>query len=488
VLPYRFDEREIVIIGGPTVGGAAPSESFRGFHLVEVASNHHGRRVSVCDVPYNIAGGSIERELRDRILKQPRAILFANSALIAPAARKFGFRYRDVVSITRIKDDGDAHRLVECDDLIITKQCDRVKFHRIELPPTSGYLDMLRSGAERKDLDVYVKEGIPEGHSSKSAAVELGFEPELRVNREGQDNGVSYEYEWFAVNAFALDKLQFARKYGTLNAILRNVESTHFIPVDPIERLTVIVQFPRNLKLSYPPTLRIMQVNKNNKDSRTWDIDEEERNHLVDIRALRFFETLNIAALRVRFPKAGLNYGIQWTLPDAPKSVPPATLAVFIKRLTTAADDTLKRIYRVLDFSRKALLSGWDRGLDATLMIFSVGETAGFLKTIGAGFTSGPTAYDQAMQRRSRESKVVLEYGDGIAGRAFKANAIRIYQDPSIVGPQIPGRDQSRYEPNFYKTIPGIIPHKALIAFPVHLLVTEAEFAGIPNIYESCEP
>ncbi len=92
------------------------------------------------------------------------------------------------------------------------------------------------------------------------------------------------------------------------------------------------------------------------------------------------------------------------------------------------------------------------------------------------------------MQRLSRESEIVLEYGEGIAGRAFKANSIRIYQDPSIIGPQIPGQDQSRYEPNFYKTVPGTITHKALVAFPVHLPVHDSEFDNDPNIYESREP
>jgi hypothetical protein len=260
------------------------------------------------------------------------------------------------------------------------------------------------------------------------------------------------------------------------------------VPADPIEVLTVIVQFPEKLKLPYPPFLRITDVSKENEDPRSWVVNEEESEELTGLRALRYFESLNIAALRVRDPKPNLSYGIQWTLPEAPEAAPPGTVDAFKTRLAGASDETLKRIYRVLEFSREPILLDWKRGLDGTLMIFTLEESGGFLKAVGAGFSSGPAAADGSVQKLKRENEITLEYGEGIAGRAFKANAIRIYLDPSLIGPRIEDGDHSRYEPNFYKFIPGVTPHKGLIAFPVHLPVADEEFEADPNIYRTREP
>jgi hypothetical protein len=117
-------------------------------------------------------------------------------------------------------------------------------------------------------------------------------------------------------------------------------------------------------------------------------------------------------------------------------------------------------------------------------MIFNTGqEEAGSLKTIAAGFNPGPARRaDRAIQRLGVESEVILQYGEGVAGRAFKANEIRIYEDPAV------GRDPERWEPNVYKLIPGTIAHKALIAFPVHLPVRDPEFAEDWSIYKNIEP
>lgn len=490
VLPYRFRDREIVILGGPTVGGQPPDGAFRGFHYVEVSASHHGWQVSLVDIPYDISKGDLEAELRERLARAPKLQLSANAALMAAAAAQ-GLRYRDVVSITSIRDDGDAHRLVECDDVVVTAEGPHTEKQTIHLPPTSGYLDMLRPGTETDGLEVLIARDIPKGHESKSATIELEFSPPLRVNGDGKLPRVSYQYEWFAMNSFALDNLQFVRKYGTRMANKRKVEFTHYIPVDPIERLTVIVQFPDNLLLPQRPMLRIMRVDEKNEDSRSWETDKEETAHLEEMRALRYFKTLNVAALRVRMPKKGLSYGIEWKLPEAPKAPAPHATAKLIECLRQAADDTLKRAYRLLNFSRSALLSGWSRDLDVTLMIFNTEENgAGSLKAIAAGFNSGPARKgNEAMQRLGRESEVVLQYGEGVAGRAFKANEIRIYEEPAVAyDAAARGRDPERWEPNVYKPIPGTITHKALISFPVHLPVRDAEFARDWSIYEDIEP
>jgi 3',5'-cyclic AMP phosphodiesterase CpdA len=477
-LQNNFNTKDIFVIGGPTVGGHTSGESFRGFQLVEFDSDEFGRKVAVRDIECRFARGDMQEAVK-RARSHELSSKMPLEWIMDRAASRSGYTYKDIVSITKLTEDGDGRRIVECDDLIINnKMSPRRWGHSITLPPTSGYLDQFR--ATGKGFSVSAKGKTSMEENAKAANIELSFAPPLRIN-----SAANYRYEWYAVNGFALDKLQFTRKYGGDGDFpLRDFEYTHFIPVDPIERLTVIVQFPKGLVLPYPPTLRIARVEAANVNSRTWEVDEETTQSLDRSRALRYYETLNIAALRVRFPKVGLSYGIQWTLPDAPEPVASNRLAKIVRRLETSSDDSLRRVYRVLQGSRDSLLSGWDKDLDATLMIFSMAGNAGKLKAAAAGHMPGPA---ESIQRLSRDFELL--YGDGITGRAFKVNRIRIYVDPSSdSNHRLPAENTNRMEPNFYKPVPGTLSHKALIAFPIHLPVKDHEFEDEPSIYEHREP
>jgi 3',5'-cyclic AMP phosphodiesterase CpdA len=485
VSSHRFGDNEIVIIGGPTVAGAAIDGSYRGLQFIQVTSNGGGRQFYVQEIPYDIPKGDLEKELKARAPKKPNAVLSPHSALIH-AAEDVGFKYTDVVSITSIRDDGDAHRVVECNDLTIkSKQCPRKKTHVIEIPSTSGYLDLFRAGTDIDGADIVINKDIPEGRESTSATVELGFLPPLQETPDDERSHFSYHYEWFTINAFALDKLQFTRKYGRRLRLEPKIEFTHFIPVDPIEWLSVIVQFPAKTQLSARPTLRIRKVNPKNPDVRSWEPDHDERSHLEKQHSLRFYKSLNIAALRVRVPKAGLSYGIEWKLPDAPPARFQAETATLKQQLIESPDETLKILYRILNQSRRELFSNWNKDLDISLMIFIQEEEVGLLKDAGAGLTKQA---NKPMQRLAREDKekerIVLKFGDGIAGRAFKVNQIRIYQDPGITSPQSASDDRSRREPDYYRPIDGYIHHKSLVAFPVHYPVDKQEFAEKSSVYE----
>jgi 3',5'-cyclic AMP phosphodiesterase CpdA len=61
LLPYRFSDKEIFILGGATVGGHAAGGSFRGFNLVEFQSDDFRRTLSVRDIKSEFFQGCAPR-------------------------------------------------------------------------------------------------------------------------------------------------------------------------------------------------------------------------------------------------------------------------------------------------------------------------------------------------------------------------------------------------------------------------------------------
>ena len=473
LLPYRFNDKEIFILGGATVGGYAAGGSFRGFNLVEFESDDFRRTLSVRDIKSAFARGDIGHEV-EHATPEVRFFEKTPEEIMAHAYGSEGFYYRDVVSTTRITADGDGLRIVECDDLRIRKNCERSNEHPIDLPPTSGYLDKAEVKSKSDHCHPEMKLGIPPGHTSQSARIVIDF-----VQGLPRHTPMSYQYQWWAVNAFAMDKLQYERKYGATETPTAGSEFTHYVPVDPIERLTILVQFPEGMVLPYPPKLRITRVS-GNPDSKTWEPDDEATQILDKSRALRYFDSLRTAALRVKVPKKGLSYGIEWTLPKGKVRDGHESLNAQVDRvLSVDQESKLKLVTRALEGSRKTLLRGWLKDLDGTLMIFTMEDKVGKLKAVAAGLVLQPLPEDKRVDPMSLDFE--LDYGDGIAGRAFKANQIRVY---------VKTDDPNKSEPDFYKPVEGprSRSHRALVAFPVHIPVKEEEYRADNRIYQTREP
>ena len=388
------------------------------------------------------------------------------------ASESEGYSYKDIVSTTRITADGDGLRIVECDDLRIRKNCQRSREHPVDLPPTSGYLDKAEVKSKSGYCHPEIKVGIPPGHTSKSARILIDF-----VQGLPRHTPMSYQYQWWAVNAFAMDKSQFERKYGAIEGHAATSEFTHYVPVDPIERLTILVQFPEGMELPYPPKLRITHVS-NNPDSKAWEPDDETALILEKSRALRYFDSLRTAALRVKVPKIGLSYGIEWTLPKGKVRGGHQGLHAHVERtLKVDQESKLRLVTRALEGCRATLLSGWQKDLDGTLMLFSMENKVGKLKAVAAGLTLQPIPEDKGVDPMNLDFE--LEYGEGIAGRAFKANRIRVY---------VKSDDPNESEPDFYKPVVGTRSHRAIVAFPVHVPVNKEEYEADNRIYQTREP
>jgi hypothetical protein len=75
-----------------------------------------------------------------------------------------------------------------------------------------------------------------------------------------------------------------------------------------------------------------------------------------------------------------------------------------------------------------------------------------------------------------------LRYGDGIAGRAFKTNRLRVYVAPDA---SATGRDVLDY----YTPVPGVGPkHRVMVSLPIHVPEPDDQFTRDPRVYEAKEP
>jgi predicted phosphodiesterase len=469
-------DKEMLLVGGPTIGGYSAGDAFRGVRLIEVEDHGLNRAFKIIDIPYSVGEGNVAKRLEDcRKDAVPININRPPEAALEQRAKLLGFFYREVASITVIDPDGDARRIVESDDLTVQNDSsDRALCHRVRLPSTSGHLDALQ--ARGKGFTIRIANPIPINPRVRDWNAELIFDEPV-----GNPKPASYTYQWYALNSFALDKLQFDYMYGPDPERLNDIEFTHFASEDPIQELTVVVRFPPGYQ-PQSPRLRIARVNPDQRDSRQWEIDARTQTELSSIHALRYYESLNIAALRVRHPQPNLSYGIQWEVANAPSRRGPEYPIIMdiwqrlkaIQLTRPQREGLLQILARIMIATRDSFLSGWSGPIDTSLMYF---DGAGELPVLVAAVEDK----NDANIRETRELiyQGSLRYGDGIAGRAFKANRLRVYVSPE----QTDGDT-----PNYYARLAGSPAHKVLISLPVHLPESAEALSKNPRAYESKMP
>src|SRR5439155_7174706 len=99
------------------------------------------------------------------------------------------------------------------------------------------------------------------------------------------------------------------------------IEFTHFFVNDPIEELLIVARFPHDFLLEPKPLPFVAKLRPVNETFPfTWESEPSIETQLQQANALRYIESLKIAALRVRRPEVGYSYGIQWRLPPSSPS------------------------------------------------------------------------------------------------------------------------------------------------------------------------
>jgi 3',5'-cyclic AMP phosphodiesterase CpdA len=364
----------------------------------------------------------------------------------------FGYVYGDVSSIAKINSDGDSLRIIECHELeMLRKNSQRASAHDITIPYTSGYIDKPFVKTIQTNDTIAALKAVDIGKDAERQWANglIEFNPQLSY-----DNKISYQYGWWAVNGFALNQREAAFKYGDKN---RN-EFTHYPVRDPIEALTVVVQFPEDPGLlPRQPFPRVVNLTTNKEDPVV-------REKLRKKKALRTYESLRTVALRVSKPLVGYSYGIEWAVPlspPAPSGISAGQLedlrnALLRTRNPTERTRTFMQAFlcTVNDLVQKVLLPNAGEEWEIGLMVFDPSKRR---LVVAACASVSP---DPAKFSWKDYSDVEFRYGEGIGGKAFKTNKPRLYVQLT---------EEERHAsttPDFYLET-QYPPHAALLGIPL---------------------
>ena len=129
-------------------------------------------------------------------------------------------------------------------------------------------------------------------------------------------------------------------------------------------------------------------------------------------------------------------------------------------------------LVQIIHATRSTFTEGWSGPIEASLWLFD-----------GKNKLTSPVAVveDGDEVTNAFRRKIFLQYGMGIAGRAFKTNRPRVYV-------YVPPEDAQKDEPDYYIPLEGTPAHKVLVALPIHLPVSKQVFTRHPSIYESKVP
>jgi 3',5'-cyclic AMP phosphodiesterase CpdA len=392
-----------------------------------------------------------------------------------------GFRYPHLASITLLNSDGDARRIVECELEILNSQTARAREHPVTIPYTSGDIQVLEvKGSMRSGVaGISIRENQPQDLTQRNHRLTrtIDFGKALTANET-----TSYQYSWWAVDAFAMDESQFDYKYADDRTRL---EFTHLVIDDPIENLLLVVQFPEDFKLPDWPEIRVTKPDPV-EAAHSWTRLSPVEDELNAAGGLRYIESLRTASLRISRPQRGLSYGIQWRVP----SVTPLgnnfergqiiqVVQLLLERKDRLSPDQstvlLALLARIANIAREILLvthddsfEQWRKSLEVSLMVFDTKQKK--LVTIKAArFVKED---EERLEREIDYGTVTFDYGDGVAGKAFKTNDYRLYVQP-IEPPKVP---------NNYRKLPGVEDPWVLLSLPIRVPSESARPYGVMNL------
>jgi 3',5'-cyclic AMP phosphodiesterase CpdA len=385
----------------------------------------------------------------------------ARQVAFEEAAARAGYRYREVAANMVLLADGDAWRSVEYQGFRVTRVGSprRNRHELLGLNSTSGYLDCFHTAG-----DAGPRRQERPASGTMGAGIDIVFDPPVPMNSE-----TNYWYRSWWVNAFAMHGDEFRYLYPAQQTNDRT-EFSQIIVRDPIEELSVSVQFPEDFEPAGPPRIRVTRPVEG-QPPRTWPRVEQPEG-----AGLHYYLSLGSATARIRHPRIGLSYGIEWSVRERkaehPKR-PPAQPELDIRAITRKwekgldaekQDKLVTVIGQALIAARKALMAdeqgcAWQGFAEASFSRFDA--ASGHLRILAA-------VEGRDLVVPVDGSSISFPYGRGIAGRAFKTKSPRWYI-----------REEQSYQdqPGFYEEIPGQTPHEVVLGLPVRC---PAETPGDP--------
>jgi 3',5'-cyclic AMP phosphodiesterase CpdA len=345
----------------------------------------------------------------DSIDKSARALLRENEHL-----KKF--RYDSLEIDVAINPDGDAFRKMTVRgfryfgatpiDRLPVRWGASVDTGQIERPvirPDPG------APVETRLADVERERQRIEGTIKFTEMIKLGRKP------------FGFSVERHEINAYAMSAQQFGLLHPKQNTEL----PIEFVEIDqqraPVGELVLRVRLPEKFKVKHEPSLVILRGDS---------VEQDMQDEYTDTKYFSFDAPSNTATARIPFAPLGLKYRIEWELVDEP---PPAGRPFSLSREGEVAEVVnrfvdLKRddprigtlsaglLEGIADVARKMfkLDASAEDPLFLDIMVFD--QKTKKLRVVVANYPAGDSRWDAE-----------LSYGDGIAGRAYKMNTVRLF-------------------------------------------------------------
>lgn len=274
-----------------------------------------------------------------------------------------------------------------------------------------------------------------------------------------EESPFSFNHQFDGINAFSMSAQQYERRHGS--STRPPIESTSTkTPVFPCRELQQSVRFPRGFEIDGLPELLIESAT----GQRLSRLEKECRGGLI------YHEGGNTLTLHIPFPPPDTNFTIQWRLkwqtPPAGRS--SSTSLQGIAKELTGTLLALRENGRVVVSSEiwngLGLIASYlavtfketfqlDHDDELDVAIMSYDERDRRLKLVAGNFPDESPAWSFS-----------LAFGDGIAGRAYKANKPRFF---------VKCRAEATKTPYVYYPVDGQpgrsgIPHEALLSIPLY--------------------
>lgn len=451
----RPNEFEIGLLGAGTLTRGNPMPERYGFHFyaLELDAN-----LNMKAIPYlSVDGGAfIEQEafyiedLQQAIRRQRQ---FAQDL--------YGLKASGLKARAIIYSDGDTLERLEHHNFTVT---DPKKTYQAQPSPALAAVD-------RGHIEGFVAGSLSE-HCPPGIHLQHDSDPKqftLRQQRGTVTFGsaiyhtstpFTFYTQFNALNSFAMSIQQHQQRYG-LDPQPRYEETTTTTPVWPVDKLEIVIQFPKEFQFAGLPELII----QNSHSQRLNLIEQEYRS------ALLYDPDLNTIRLSIPHPPPNTHFVIRWMLADIqpPEARAIASLSGATRQLQrslihdiwnderTAINPHMHAFFRrvgqgINDMVRVRLLidNPTRDPLEISVMVYDTDTQR--LRIVAGNFEpTDPLAV------------TTLEFGDGVGGRAYKNNAPRLFNKAEGLSTGKP----LGYLP--WTTFPSVqgIPHEVLLCIPL---------------------
>jgi len=396
------DEFEIgVLASGTTTAGRDPGPSGFNFHVLELSE-----QAGVVATPYVASPGGTFAP-GSPIVIEPRALRLRR--LFEASLQRAGCEYSAVFSVWHVNADGDVHTRTEHRDFRVVR--DDLTFVECPQPvrvgTETGHIERFSAGPLSRrgaaGVQLIIDKTDPAAYSLSTQEGRLTFGRVIRP-----DESISYFVSHDTLNGCAVSREQFREMYPDQPP---QEWQEILLQAIPARDLVLVVDLPRECRIEGEPELVIQ--------------DPREQARVADLNAAMLHDQeAGLIIARVPYPILGVNYKVQWLLAEA-------TPVQVSDRFTGEADQLARGLLglarpaqlesrqaaladQLVDLARRDLELSDTDPVEVCLMAYDRDERE--LRVVAASFPAADPRWEWK-----------LHYGNGIAGRAFKANLARLF-------------------------------------------------------------